>query len=155
MKDTCMSKQVQGPVTGYLINPEEQTIERITLAGGDGHLETVQRLLECRTITLAPLDGVDGVYCDDEGLLHNDVRHFFGVRGRAEPIAGRGLVLGVDGEGYDASASVTLDALRARVCFLRPYMGGLWARRWADAQYMWEVNSFKGLLQTMEREAAS
>lgn len=149
-----MSKTLQGPVTGYLINPEQQTIEAVSLTGGAHHLDDMQRLLECRIITLAPLDGIDGIYCDDEGLLRNDVQHFFGVRGRTEPIAGRGLVLGVDGDGFDISPSLTLEALRERVCFVRPYAGGFWSRQWANAPHAWELNSLKGLLQTMEQEAA-
>lgn len=149
-----MCKTLQSPVTGYLINPEHQTIEAVSLKGGGHHLDDIQRLLDCRIITLAPLDGTDGIYCDDEGLLRNDVQHFFGVRGRAEPIAGRGLVLGVDGDGFDTSPSFTLEALRERVCFVQPYAGGFWSRQWANAPHAWELNSFKGLLQAMEREAA-
>ena len=149
-----MSKTLQGPVKGYLINPEQQTIETVHLTGGVHHLDDIQRLLECRIITLAPLDGTDGIYCDDEGLLRNDVQHFFGVRGRAEPIAGRGLVVGVDDNGYDTRPRLTLKALRKRVCFARPYAGGFWSRQWANAPHTWELNSLKGLLQTMEQEAA-
>lgn len=149
-----MSTTLQGPVTGYLINPEARTIAPVEFLGGANHLHDIQKALDCRIITSTSLDDTDGIYCDDEGLLRDDARYFFGVRGRAEPIAGRGLVLGVDAEGYDTAPSITLEALRERVFFIQPYAGGLWDRQWATAPHRHELNSFKGLLQTMQQEAA-
>lgn len=147
-----MSKHTQSPVTGYLIDPERQSIKAVHMAGGADHLASIQKLIGCAIITSASFDG-GGLYCDDEGLSHDNVWYFFAIKGKTEPIAGRGLVLDVDDKGDDASPSFTLDEIKQRVSFLRPFAGGLWDRQWATKLHAHELNTLTGHLGSLEREA--
>lgn len=87
------------------------------------------------------------------GLLANP-NVFFTIKGKFEPIAGRALVLDVDDDGYDITPKLTLQDVRERVSFLRPFAGGLWDRQWATALHRHELNSLPRILDAVEREAA-
>lgn len=112
----------------YLIDPARQTV---TLAEYGGNLDNIYQLVAARPVTAIPLHAIgdsseaDCVYIDDEGLLRQFVgedgtshghRDFFELP-NGHFIAGRGLVVGVDGEGDDREPTSTLDEVRAIVRF--------------------------------------
>lgn len=134
-----MSSTTQGAMTAYLINPETRSIEAVPMSGGEDHLQDIYRLLKCRLITTAPLGEHDTIYCDDEGLLGGPVYQFFGVSGYPQPIAGRGLVVGVDAEGCDTSPTLSLAEVKARTFFIERLFEDLWGLRQANRLHACEI----------------
>ena len=102
-------------MNAYLINPVNQTI---TSVEHSGNLSSLRTLLDCRIVDAARLNNSHGdvVYVDDEGLFCNE--HFFMVDGYPTPLAGLGLVVGMDGEGGDAAPKSTLDEIKSKIKFL-------------------------------------
>jgi len=121
-----MATNQQGAITAYLIDPARRTIEAVELPGGPDHLQDIYRHINCRLITTLPL-GFDTIYCDDEGLLNGPVCQFFGVSGGSQLIAGRGLVVGFDPNGFDAAPCATIDMVRAQTFFVERISRDLWA----------------------------
>ena len=121
-----MATNQQGAITAYLIDPARRTIEAVEMPGGPDHLQDIYRHLDCRLITTLPL-GFDTIYCDDEGLINGPVCQFFGVRGVPQPIAGRGLVVGLDPDGFDASPCATIELVRAQTFFVERICRDLWS----------------------------
>ena len=121
-----MEDNTQRAIRAYLINPSTLTIEPVQMQGGKDHLADLQALIGCRTITSTPLGDHDVVYCDDEGLLGDPVFQFFGVKGNPDPIAGRGVVVGVDAEGYDTDPRMSLDEVKATTFFIERLFPRLW-----------------------------
>jgi hypothetical protein len=62
------------------------------------------------------LDRINCIYVDDEGLLNNP-RYFFNYKGYDQPLAGRGLVLGVDREGDTIGTNLTIERLTPLISF--------------------------------------
>lgn len=112
--------------TAYLIDPEQRTIEPVNLTQQPTALDEIYRHLGCRTISAVTLNARDNVYVDDEGLINGPVYQFFGLKGVGQPIAGRGLVVGIDGDGNDIAPQTSLDALKARVVFIERLFADLW-----------------------------
>lgn len=121
-----MEDNTQRAITAYLINPSERTIEAVSMKGGSNHLADLQALIGCRTITSTPLGDHDIVYCDDEGLLGDPVFQFFGVKGNPDPIAGKGVVVGIDADGYDIAPRMTVDEVKANTFFIERLFPRLW-----------------------------
>lgn len=124
-----MATNPQGAITAYLIDPARRTIAAVDLPGGPQHLQDIYTKLQCNLITSVPLGPQDTVYCDDEGLLHGPVYQFFGVRGVAQPIAGCGLVVGLDDDGNDTTPALSLEEVRERVYFIERLTRDLWSLR--------------------------
>lgn len=100
----------------FLIDPSQKTIEPVEYTG---KLEHIYRLIEARLFAVSQFDADtgDAVYVDDEGLLTGEPERlaFFMVDGYSQPLAGKGLVLGVDAEGRSVAPTITLQALQERV----------------------------------------
>jgi hypothetical protein len=79
---------------GYLINPEEKTVEVVEV--GDG-IDDIKTHIEASLFDVVRLPHNDAIYVDDEGLY--DKHDYFAIEGYLNPLAGRGLVLGTDSEG--------------------------------------------------------
>jgi hypothetical protein len=139
MKDTTMASNREGAFTAYLINPETRSIEAVEMQGGAGHLQDIYRLLGCSLITTAPLSDHDTIYCDDEGLLHGPVYQFFGVSGFPQPLAGRGLVVGLDAEGNDCAPRLSLAEVKERTYFIERLFKDLWGLRQATKLHSCEI----------------
>lgn len=103
----------------YLIDPFEMKISGVTY---NGDYKTIYKWLDTPYNTVSAFDVVylndkdDCVYVDDEGLLC-DPSHFFILKGYPQPLAGKGLVLGTNGEGDSVSPKITLEELREMVTF--------------------------------------
>lgn len=103
------------PCKAFLIDPE---LQRITQVEYSGDYKNIYEHIKADTFDCARFnaDG-DGVFVDDNGLL-NGPEHFFVVEGYAQPLAGRGLVLGVNEDGESIAPRVTLEWLQAHVAFV-------------------------------------
>lgn len=100
----------------YLIDPQEREIRQVDY---DGDYKSIYRLLDIDTFTAVELnDKRDVVYVDDEGLLKDPV-YFFTVEGYGQPLAGKGLVLGTDGEGETVEPTLSLETLTQMVGWKR------------------------------------
>ena len=81
-------------------------------------LEHIYELVDCGTFDVLRLDGVNGIYVDDEGLFVED-QLFFTYHGDnySHTLAGNGLVLGVNGGGETISPTITVEEVREAVDF--------------------------------------
>ena len=134
-----MSSTKQGAFTAYLINPETRSIEAVDMHGGEDHLQDIYRLLDCQLITSAAIDAHNTIYCDDEGLIHGPVYQFFGFSGNLQPLAGRGLVVGLDAEGNDCAPSLSLAEVKERTYFIERLFKDLWGLRRATKLQTCEI----------------
>lgn len=90
-----------------LIDPERKSITEVE---HDDSLEDIHLLVDCSTIDAVRIDGRDVIYVDDDGLYVK--KHFFTFGHSLSPIAGKGLVLGTDHDGYSiAPEKATVESL--------------------------------------------
>jgi hypothetical protein len=85
-------------------------------------LKSMYRLIGCSLVDRVQINSHDDIWVDDEGLLsiNNDSRFFtFGNPdlGGYQPLAGNGLIMGVDKMGKSIDPTITIDEVRARVKF--------------------------------------
>jgi hypothetical protein len=98
----------------FLIDPKQGTITEVQ------HDDTLQDIY--KHIGADCIDAIrinehgDTIYVDDEGLYRQD--HFFKYKSFVHPIAGSGLVLGADREGYSVDPVIGLEELRNNVTFI-------------------------------------
>lgn len=100
----------------YLIDPKARTVSEVE---HDGTLDSIYRLLECRTIDAVRIVEGDACYVDDESLLRSDEQlaeqGYFQLdtpRGTFA-ICGRGLIVGrVRGGGADAPPVMPISRVR-------------------------------------------
>ena len=81
-------------------------------------LTHIYELVDCATFDVLRLDGVNGIYVDDEGLFVED-QLFFTYHGDnySHTLAGNGLVLGVNGGGETISPTITVEEVTEAVDF--------------------------------------
>lgn len=140
-------------IPAYLINPETKTIEAVSIDASKEHLPQIYVHLGCTLITTAPVAGGDTVYVDDEGLIKGPVYQFFGLQGYPQPLAGRGLVMGSDGEGNDAAPALSLDEVKARLYFIERLTRDLWSIRQAGSRAL-EIGHLAHIERALAGEVA-
>lgn len=96
-----------------LIDPEAKTITEVDY---DGNYKSIYKLIGCQTFTVVGINDNESIFVDDEGLLNNP-EFFFMWRGYHQPLAGKGLILGVDDEGESVETKLTLDYVVDHVTF--------------------------------------
>lgn len=106
-----------------LIDPVSQTI---TEAEHDGSLDDIYRLLswedhKCGGIDAITLADTECLYVDDEGLLARPPLPLWEFTGYPQPLAGRGLLCGLDREGSSVSTGLSVAAIAPLVVW-RPNM---------------------------------
>ena len=94
-----------------LIDPGTESIHEIDTAG---ELEDMYKLIGCSDINMVRISADDLVWVDGEGLFKED-QEFFAVTSYYQPLAGRGLVLGIGNEGENTAAKISLAELSAMV----------------------------------------
>lgn len=106
----------------YLIDPFARSV---TETEYNGDYQTIAPAIGARLFTVAEFnDAGDAVFVDDEGLLAGPTA-FFLIDGYPEPLAGKGLVLGLDADTGDSTApSESLEQLTARVKWVDLMAGG-------------------------------
>jgi hypothetical protein len=80
--------------------------------------------LKVTTFDAVRVDERNTVFVDDEGLTKNP-RYFFKLKDYAQPLAGRGLVLGVNRDGESCSTSLTLTHIKKLVRFVQLSVQGV------------------------------
>ena len=99
----------------YLIDPRARTVSTVEYSGD---YQEIYRLTQCDTFTLVQFgEHGDGVFIDDEGLLKSGPLDFFMLEGYPQPLAGRGLVLGCDGDGESVTPRCSVDDVQRMVAF--------------------------------------
>jgi hypothetical protein len=98
----------------YLIDPAERSVREVETTG---ELDSLYELLGCDLVDAVRLDDCD-VWIDDEGLFKPEPRFFSFTDPNVPPLAGRGLVLGVDDEGNCTEPKPSLDEIAKRVMFV-------------------------------------
>lgn len=101
----------------YLINP---TKNEITEVKHNGDYKSIYPLIDAQTFDVARVEpNGDSVYIDDEGLLHLTASsRFFTYEGFHSPLAGKGLVLGLNQRtGKSVSVKTPIETVRAKVKF--------------------------------------
>lgn len=103
-----------------LIDPNNRTVtefeydgdyRKISEAIGDG----------CRFFTTVNFpDGKNTIFVDDEGLISGEPKQFFQVPWYPTPLAGRGVVLGHDGQGESIATTVQADILESAIRWVDP-----------------------------------
>ncbi len=107
-----------------LIDPDAKTVTRVEY---DGNYRSISRLIENGSRPFDALDLGEGesIFFDDEFLLNDDgePRAYFTLVGPvftfATPIGGKGLVLGVNGEGESVGTLIDIKRLEANLRFDR------------------------------------
>lgn len=96
-----------------LINPYDQTVTEVDYSGDYKEIYT---LIEADCFDCARISRMDGIFVDDEGLLHNPT-HFFMHAEYPSPLAGKGLVVGCNEGGDSVDCKTTVEEVRAKVRF--------------------------------------
>lgn len=102
----------------YLIDPVQKAVTEVEHDESNS-LASIYKHTRCDCIDLVHIDRHDAIYVDDNGLLNGIPFGMFVLTGthRAAPLAGYGLVLGVNNMGETVAPRITLDELRAMVTF--------------------------------------
>lgn len=97
-----------------LIDPFAKEITEVEYSGD---FQDIYKLIDCQTFDCVTFNQAgDGVFVDDEGL-YDETKEFFKFPGM-QPLAGKGLVLGVDPDGESISPSITLSAMKEMTSFM-------------------------------------
>jgi hypothetical protein len=114
-------------IKGILVDPFLKTVTEVTVIGtrdewGTNYLESFYKLLGCRTIEAAALDVDDqSLYVDEEGMFAENQQFFYLPKlSPYQPLAGRGVFVGLDDEGDSADTKLTTEAIQAEVEWLTP-----------------------------------
>jgi hypothetical protein len=97
-----------------LIDSINRKIEETTI---DLYTE-IAPAIGCEWFTTVQISGKETLFVDDEGLLKNP-EHFFVWEGYPQPLAGSGLILGLNpNTGESVSTKLTIEQVKERVTFL-------------------------------------
>jgi hypothetical protein len=101
-------------VKAYLIDPFARAITEVE---HDDTLQDIYKHIEADCIDAVRLDREDTIYIDDNGL-YQQPQAFFRVHGFANPLAGKGLVLGTDHEGYSVEPICSIEDVENIISFI-------------------------------------
>lgn len=93
-----------------LIDPFAKAVTETDFNGDYRH---IYELIKCQTFDVARVTPGNVIFVDDEGLYVPD-QAFFEWQGYHEPLAGRGLILGVD-RSNEVSTIIPLEVARSMV----------------------------------------
>ena len=100
---------------GYLIDVKSREIKEVNI----NTWEDIAPTMDCQIFTCPHITAENDVlYCDDEGLLKEEIEGFFKLDSYPQSIAGNALILGDDGEGESVDAHIDLETLKSRVKFM-------------------------------------
>lgn len=85
-----------------LIDPVAKSIAAIDT---EGTLDDLYRHLACTQVEAVTLAAGELLYFDEEALFADEPGPFFALKGY-DPIAGRGLIIGIDGEGVHVGSKM-------------------------------------------------
>jgi hypothetical protein len=98
-----------------LIDPVAKTVTALDF---EGDFRAIQKAIDvdCFTIIRPFPDNDDTLYLDDEGLF-KDNQSFFLLDCYPQPLAGKGLILGTDGDD-DTDCASTVEKVKARLTWV-------------------------------------
>lgn len=96
-----------------LINPEAKTVTEVEYTGD---YKNIYDHIQAGCFTVVQIDERDSIFVDDEGLYRLP-QFYFMWKGYDQPLAGRGLILGVDAEGESIGTKLPLDYVKSMVSF--------------------------------------
>lgn len=103
-----------------LIDPKNKSVSEVEY---DGNYKSIYKLIDCGTFTVIQIDETESIIIDDEGLFKSldsqEPDDFFLWEGYNQPLAGKGLILGVDREGESVATKLTVEEVKAKVSFAR------------------------------------
>ena len=103
-----------------LIDPVKGSVSEVEYTGETENihewLSDTANGLEVNTLTAVNITKHDTLFVDDEGLL-KEPRYLFEIRDYPHPLAGRGLILGLDGQGESVATELKLQDVKARLKF--------------------------------------
>ena len=92
-------------VRAILIDPYKEEVKEVTY---NGVYTEIHKLIDCTCFTAPSLTNGESIYCDDEGLLKDEVVPFITkLYSPNHPLVGKCLIMGTDMETGD-SISTTL-----------------------------------------------
>lgn len=97
----------------YLIDSKECTVTEVE---HDDSIHDIYEKLDCRSFDAVRLDNDDTIYVDDEGLYQKHT--YFVVDGMPNPLAGNGLVLGTDLDGYSTDPTYDISTITDMIRFI-------------------------------------
>jgi hypothetical protein len=99
--------ELTGNHLAVLIDPTNRSIMYVEY---DGNYQSIYKLIDAQCFDVVRIDKGDTIFVDDEGLINGKgMRAGFFVYGNyPQPLAGKGLVLGVDDEGDSVSCANSL-----------------------------------------------
>jgi hypothetical protein len=103
------------PIRAILINPKRKTVEAVELPNGSN--ATIYDQLGCTDFNMVRVTEADVVFVDGEGLLKKKPGPFFLIGLYDQPLAGKGLVLGIDPAGETVSTHLDLRLVRDNVAW--------------------------------------
>lgn len=100
-----------------LIDPFDQTVTEVDYSGD---FKQIHELLNIRSFTLvSDFAGGNDIYVDDNGLAVDfENQAFFIAKGYPEPLAGKGLILGVTPDGESTATELNLEDARQKIRFI-------------------------------------
>lgn len=107
-----------------LIDVVNKEVREVEVVNNDGsNLDSIYGHIGCELIDVVGIDQKNDVYVDDEGLLNLTPNSmFFELKGFPNPLAGNGLVMGIDREtGESVDTTLTVDDVKKRIRFLSYY----------------------------------
>lgn len=104
-------------LTGILIDPWEKRIKEVEVSQND--ITDIYKLLDIQVFTVVGLSDSESLFIDDEGLFKNDQRFFYTELYPHNPLAGKGLILGLDrASGDSKSTRFTVEELENKVMWI-------------------------------------
>jgi hypothetical protein len=102
-----------------LINSKERTIESIHFDETKDELQQIYQLVGCKMFECVSINEYNDVYVDEEGLLNVDnTTKFFKLKNGHQPLAGNGLILGLDVEtGETIDTNLSVEWVKSQVTF--------------------------------------
>jgi len=104
-----------------LIDSQSKTIRYVEVKKkGDSSIKSIYEHIGCELVDVINLDENNDLFVDDEGLLklHKDSQ-FFLYDGFDQPLAGNGLILGLNQEeGESIETSLSIEEVAEKVLFL-------------------------------------
>jgi hypothetical protein len=110
--------------TAFVIDPASRTI---TVTQTPGELSDLRTLIGCSSIDAVEIDetSADTIYIDDEGLMPSDIRHFFGISGFQQPLAGKAVLIGTTPDGDPTDVKTPLAVIMRNLIYFEMRVGRL------------------------------
>lgn len=98
---------------GILIDPVTKTVTEVDYTGNYKNIY-VHLGVDC--FTVVGISPTETIFVDDEGLYREDQKYFI-WKGYYQPLAGKGLILGIDKAGESVATELDVEYVKSMVSF--------------------------------------